>query len=67
MDVKGNIKNVNELMNFFAFNSRFRPYTNPFRSYDYGIGNGDTSKKNEERNCSSVDQEEYGKEKEDIT
>ena len=49
MDVKGNIMDVNELMNYFAFNRMFRPYTNPFRSYDYGIGNGDTSKKRKMR------------------
>jgi hypothetical protein len=27
----------------------FRPYTNPFRSYDYGIKDGDTSKKRKMR------------------
>lgn len=49
MDVKGNIKDVNELMNYFAFNSMFRPYSNPFVAYDYGAENGDTNKKRKMR------------------
>ena len=34
---------------YFAFNSMFRAYTNPFRAYDYRAENEDTSKKRKMR------------------
>jgi hypothetical protein len=46
---KGNIMDSDNLTNYFMFNRMFRPYTNPFRSYDYGIKDGDTSKKRKMR------------------